>query len=186
MIRTPPLGPRNRLAALVLAAVSDAAARRELAGLADAEAAARWLGPDGPGWSATVAERARRATAALDAVPPVDAGGDLAGALAAAAALFAAGLGFEVHELLEPHWARATGARRQTLQGLIQIAVGYQHLANGNAAGARALLSEGGARLEGAGLPGADLGGLARAAAAHAGTPPEGGFVLPEFPRSIR
>ena len=67
--------------------------------------------------------------------------------LQAAGLLFDAGLHFEVHEVLEPHWAAAQGDARETLQGLIQIAVGYQHLANGNHAGARSLLVEGSGRL---------------------------------------
>ena len=186
MIRTPPLGPRNRLTALILAAVADPAARRELARLADADAAARWLGPDDGGSREAVAERARRAASALAPVPPVDVERDLAGALAVAGALFAAGLGFEVHELLEPHWIHATGPRREALQGLIQVAVGYQHLANGNVAGAHSLLAEGATRLGGANLPGVELGDLARAAMAHAAALPDGDFALPGFPHPMR
>ena len=186
MIRTPPLGPRNRLAAVVLAAVADPAARRELARLSAADAAARWLGPDDGGSHDAVAERARRAVAALAPLPLIDAERDLDGALAVAGALFAAGLGFEVHELLEPHWIHATGTRREALQGLIQVAVGYQHLANGNAAGALSLLAEGATRLDGADLPGVDLTGLARAATAHAAALPSGDFALPGFPHSTR
>ena len=83
-------------------------------------------------------ERARRAHQALIHCPPLRAEPSLDETLAAAATLFDAGLHFEVHELLEPYWARGEGAERQALQGLIQIAVGYQHLANGNLGGARA------------------------------------------------
>jgi len=186
VIRTPPLGPRNRLTAVVLAAVSDPAARRELAGLADATAAARWLGPDDEDWGDVVAERARRASAALAPLAPVDVERDLDGALTVASALFAAGLGFEVHELLEPHWLHATGTQREALQGLIQVAVGYQHLANGNAAGALSLLAEGATRLGEASLPGLDLSELARAATAHAAALPAGSFALPGFPHPTR
>src|SRR6266446_9067450 len=49
VIPTLPLGPRNRLAALILAALSDAGARRELATLAGAgegSLAGDWLGAD--------------------------------------------------------------------------------------------------------------------------------------------
>jgi predicted metal-dependent hydrolase len=67
--------------------------------------------------------------------------------LSEAATLFDAGLYFETHEVLEPFWMRAEGARREILQGLIQVAVGFQHLANGNLGGARALLREGAAKL---------------------------------------
>ena len=47
MIPTLPLGPRNRLAALILAALSDAGARRELgklAGAVERALAGDWLG----------------------------------------------------------------------------------------------------------------------------------------------
>jgi hypothetical protein len=44
---------------------------------------------------------------------------------------------FEVHEVLEAVWKTATGATRQVLQGVIQIAVAYHHLAHGNLRGAR-------------------------------------------------
>jgi len=119
-------------------------------------------------------------------LPPVDTERDLDGTLASAGALFAAGLGFEVHELLEPHWLHATGTRREALQGLIQIAVGYQHLANGNLAGAHSLLAEGATRLGGARLPGVELTDLARAATAHAAALPSGDFALPRFPHPTR
>jgi hypothetical protein len=90
----------------------------------------------------------------------------LGAALDAAAALFDTGLYFEVHELLEPHWIRAKGCDREALQGLIQVAVGFQHLANGNIAGARALLREGSARIVGFSLEGLDLDPFARGARA--------------------
>jgi hypothetical protein len=74
-----------------------------------------------------------------------------------AAELFDAGLFFEVHELLEPCWMRAEGEEREALQGLIQVAVGFHHLANGNQEGARSLLDEGSAKLLGRTLEGRDL-----------------------------
>ncbi len=83
----------------------------------------------------------------------------------AAAALFDAHLYFEVHELLEPSWRDARGNDREALQGLIQVAVGYQHLANGNFAGARALLDEGRGRLRGRNLDGLDLDAFGQAVA---------------------
>jgi len=49
-----------------------------------------------------------------------------------AAALWDARLFFEVHEVLEAVWQRAAGETRQALQGLIQIAVAFYHLAGGN------------------------------------------------------
>jgi predicted metal-dependent hydrolase len=104
-------------------------------------------------------------------------------ALAAAAALFDAGLYFEVHELLEPHWTGAQGGERQALQGLIQIAVAFQHLANGNLDGARSLLVEGRARLRDGRLPGLDLEGFA-VAAADAESQIGGRVAVPPFPRT--
>ncbi len=50
--------------------------------------------------------------------------------------LWAHGLFFEVHELLEAHWGKATGNRRQALQGLIQAAGFYLLLEAGNKKGA--------------------------------------------------
>jgi predicted metal-dependent hydrolase len=89
-----------------------------------------------------------------------------------------------VHEVLEPHWAAAQGDDREMLQGLIQIAVGYQHLANGNRAGARSLLVEGSGRLQQRRLAGVDLDSFARAAAVAAERLMAGEPVaVPSFPR---
>ena len=166
MIPTLPLGPRNRLAALILAALSDAGARRELAALAGCERtlAGDWLGADEPRHAEALRARARRASGAIAALPLATPEPSLGVALDAAATLHDAGLYFEVHELLEPYWARAGGAAKETLQGLIQVAVGYQHLANGNLRGARALLEEGRRRLHGRAL-GLDLDTFAGAVA---------------------
>lgn len=68
-------------------------------------------------------------------------------ALAAAAALFDAGLFFETHEVLEPPWKAADEPLRTFLQGLIQIAAGFHHRSQGNLRGAESLLREGLARL---------------------------------------
>src|SRR5438034_258918 len=108
-----------------------------------------WLGADEPLQQAALRARARRASEALATLPLASPEPSLAAALDAAATLYDAGLHFEVHELLEPHWARAGGETKEALQGLIQIAVGYQHLANGNLRGARALLEEGSGRVRG-------------------------------------
>lgn len=67
-------------------------------------------------------------------------------ALRHGSALFAAGLFFEVHEVLEEVWLDLEGADRTFVQGLIQIAVGLHHLAHANVRGARALLGEGRAK----------------------------------------
>jgi hypothetical protein len=69
---------------------------------------------------------------------------------------------------------------------LIQVAVAWQHLANANVAGARSLFVEGGARLRGARLLGADLEPFARAAAeagecVAAGRP----ITPPRFPSEV-
>jgi DUF309 family protein family protein len=67
--------------------------------------------------------------------------------LCAAGALFERELYFEVHELLEPPWREADGPLKSFLQGLIQVAVGLHHQANGNLRGAVSLLAEGAAKL---------------------------------------
>jgi len=188
---TLPLSLRNRLADLVLAALHDGEARRGLEALAAVCADPRALdaaappvafpaelfdrGPDG--WriksgyrehAAPFAERATRAARALAERPLAPADPPLKTVLDQAAALLAADLFFEAHEILEPHWMRAEGATRQALQGLIQVAVGYQHLANGNLGGARALLHDGAAKLLGQRLVGRDLDPFARTVAGHA------------------
>ena len=175
-----PLPLRNRLAELILDALHDPAARDGLAALAAVGADPHALdgrpvperfpadlferGSGGlaarRGFAAHARElgaRARRGWAVvhprtLAAAPPTR-----AEALDAAGALFDAGLFFEVHELLEPHWFRATGPEREALQGLIQVAVGFQHLVNGNRRGGFALLHEGAAKVAAGRLGGLPL-----------------------------
>ena len=65
----------------------------------------------------------------------------------AAQVLFNAELFFEVHELLEGDWRRATGDLKTLLQGLIQVAVGLHHQAEGNVHGALTRLSAGNEKL---------------------------------------
>lgn len=183
---TLPLRLRNRLADLILDALHDGGARRGLEALAAVCGDPRALDADEPppafpaelfdrrpdGWhlksgfrqhTGALGERATRAARALAARPlsPTDPPLDIT--LGQAAALFEAGLYFEVHEMLEPYWMRSDGADRQSLQGLIQAAVGFQHLANGNVEGARALLHEGAVKLIGQRLDGRDLDAFARA-----------------------
>jgi predicted metal-dependent hydrolase len=87
--------------------------------------------------------------------------------------------------VLEPHWTRSAGAARQALQGLIQVAVGFQHLANGNLEGARALLAEGGMRLRDGRLAGLDLDRFAEGVAGAASQLTDPGHVaVPRFPRT--
>lgn len=183
MIRTPPLPLRNRLAGTVLAAVAGAAARGQLRALAEGDpAAAGWADLE-PGVHADLVRA--RAAAALRALadrapgPPAS----LDELLEVAGRLFDAGLGFEVHELLEARWSAAAGEEREALQGLIQVAVGYQHLANGNRAGARALIEEGAGRLRGRRLGGRDLDSFAAAARASLAAPPPAAGP-PSFPRA--
>ena len=182
---TLPLLLRNRLAELILHALHDGAARRALEAVAEVCADPRALDPAAPppegfpaelfdrradGWrlrsglgphAAAVAERASRAARALADRPLVSADPPLPVALAAAAVLYEAGLYFETHEVLEPLWMRALGAEREALQGLIQVAVGFQHLANGNLEGARALLRDGATKLAGHRLDGRDTSAFA-------------------------
>lgn len=183
---TLPLPLRNRLADLILDALHDEGARRGLEALAAVCADPHALGAAGPpsgfpeelfdrggdGWrikpgyqqhAQALASRAARAARALADRPLAPPDPPLAVILDEAATLFEAGLYFEVHEVLEPSWMRADGPARKSLQGLIQVAVGFQHLANGNLEGARALLHEGAAKLIGQRLDGRDLDGFARA-----------------------
>ena len=103
-------------------------------------------------------ERTGRAWKLLSDRPLSTSEPSLGRALEEAADLFDAGLYFEVHELLEPYWMRAEGLTREILQGLVQVAVGFHHLANGNLKGARSLLEEGSAKLLGRSLEGRAVG----------------------------
>lgn len=186
MIPTLPLRPRNRLAEIILSALDRADARRTLGALATGRLSAEeWLGPEAAAHAPLLRQRAERALRALRRLGTRPADPTVAGALRAAGALFDAGLGFEVHELLETHWTRAVGDEREALQGLIQIAVAYQHLANGNLKGARALLQEGSARLNGRRLADLDLAPFARAVAASVSRL-ERQEPIPPFPRLRR
>jgi hypothetical protein len=164
---TLPLPLRNALAALALGALADdrdvhalawlaatdpgppsAAVRARLEALHLVEPAGQGLLAIHAAHGAAVrahAARALEASAAYRALSPGTAG--LARRLAQAAALWNAGLFFEVHEVLEAEWKTAAGAMRQALQGLIQLAVAFHHLVHGNRRGARKLLREGRARL---------------------------------------
>jgi hypothetical protein len=175
-----PLGPlplplRNRLAELILEAFEPGEARATLRALAracgepgapiDAADAGRllglgWFEPDLAGrvrlagahraHGRTLCERAGRAAAAVEDWE--DRGADrLVALLDRAAALANHGLFFEVHELLEPAWFRAAEPLRTALQGLIQVAVAFHHLAAGNHAGSRSLLADGVAKVAGSG-----------------------------------
>ena len=183
-----PLPLRNRLAELILDSLHDPRARNTLSALVrfcgepeDATAPPELvvefpaaLGKEHHRFRKEFCERTLRA---WDAVRDRSLAGRepaLAEALKQAADLFDARLFFEVHELLEPYWVSAEGATREALQGLIQIAVGFEHLANDNVDGARMLLEEGSSKVEGKQLEGMDLSDFARAVRLG---------VLPRFPR---
>jgi hypothetical protein len=160
-----PLPLRNALAELALAACDDPDSAAALAWLAGeraplSPAAAKHLArvhlvdagsdvlldvhaPHADAASAHAA-RALRAVAAVERDPAADA---CARACRIGAALWNEHLFFEVHEVLEAVWKNAAGDTRQALQGVIQIAVAFHHLAHGNRRGARSLLAEGRARL---------------------------------------
>jgi hypothetical protein len=165
-----PLPLRNALAALALRALADDGARAAVrwlaapAGAPDRAAAAVLVDvglADPPGTrlldmytphAPQVGRHAARTLAALGAFDAGPAPGDpVDRALLGAVALWRGGLFFEVHEVLEPHWARATGPVRDALQGLIQDAVAFHHLAHGNRRGARKLLGDGREKLRAAG-----------------------------------
>jgi predicted metal-dependent hydrolase len=69
-------------------------------------------------------------------------------ALARGVAQFNDGLFFECHDTLEEVWSGVRGPARAFFQGLIQAAVGFYHLGNGNRRGAVTLLRRSLARLE--------------------------------------
>jgi hypothetical protein len=69
------------------------------------------------------------------------------GALARGIAQFNHGLFFECHDTLEEVWSGVRGPSRDFFQGLIQVAVGFYHLGNGNRAGGTRLLRRALARL---------------------------------------
>ena len=160
-----PLPLRNALAELGLAACEDdaaAAALGWLAAPADAPlpaaaarlAAVHLIDPGGRALlpvhaphAAAVAAHARRALRAAAAFRRGPPGAGVVRACRVAATLWNEGLFFEVHEVLEAVWKTAAGTERQALQGVIQIAVAYHHLAHGNRRGARSLLAEGRSRL---------------------------------------
>jgi predicted metal-dependent hydrolase len=56
---------------------------------------------------------------------------------------------YECHDTLEDLWAGVRGPSRDFFQGLIQVAVGFYHLGNGNGLGAARLFARALQRLEG-------------------------------------
>lgn len=216
---TLPLPLRNRLAGLILGAFHDEEARRGLQAVSAVCEDPRALEAPGGRPSAfpddlfersrgglalksgfrvhqpAFCERAARGWRAVRqrALEPEDP--PLARALVIAGCLFDTGLYFEMHEQLEPYWTRAVGEEREVLQGLIQAAVGLQHLANGNLDGARLLLHDGCGRLLGQSLQGVSLEAFAKGvrrcweSVMPEGAGAAGGFdwaAVPRFPWSGR
>ncbi len=64
---------------------------------------------------------------------------------------FNSGRFFECHDTLEDVWRGVRGPARDFLQGLIQVAVGFYHLGNGNLRGAESQLEKGLGKLLGYG-----------------------------------
>jgi hypothetical protein len=183
---TLPLPLRNPLAELILASLHDADARRALDAVAtlcteprcqlrvgdvpdrmprefvEENAGGLYLKSEWSEHAADLRERSSRASRAIGGRPLDPADATLESALDAAAVLFDAGLYFEVHELLESYWLRAEGSDRIALQGLIQVAVGLEHLVNRNVKGGHALLASGCDKMEGRALLGLDLDRCAR------------------------
>jgi hypothetical protein len=199
-----PLPLRNRLAELIVDAFHDPAARAGLESLAAVLGDPRALaGPSPERFPADLfeagtdglhlagrfrrhaeafASRAGRGATLLAGRAFDPAAPDLGVALEQAALLWQGGLHFEVHEVLEPHWAKAEGHDRDVLQGLIQAAVGFHHLARGNPAGARSLLAEAAGRLGDVHWRGVALGGFSRelaSAAADVDAAPGGDTGVP-------
>jgi hypothetical protein len=56
---------------------------------------------------------------------------------------------FECHDTLEELWSGVRGPSRSFFQGLIQVAVAFYHLGNGNRAGARSMLERALRRFDG-------------------------------------
>ena len=105
---------------------------------------------------AAAAERLRRADDAIHrfrATRDTSDGSRIAIAFAQAAALWDAGLFFEVHEVLERLWRDVDGETRRFVQGVIQVAAALHHVETGNRDGARALRASGRAKLPTAGMP---------------------------------
>jgi predicted metal-dependent hydrolase len=61
---------------------------------------------------------------------------------------FSGRLFYECHDTLEELWSGVRGPSRDFFQGLIQAAVGFYHLGNGNLEGARRLFDRALGRLE--------------------------------------
>src|SRR5262249_17451737 len=90
-----------------------------------------------------ITEKLTQYSAALNEWLPDGTAPTLRTALRKGALLFNHHLFLEVHEVLEAQWREESGDVRSFLQGLIQIAVAFYHLGNGNFRGTIALLQDG-------------------------------------------
>jgi predicted metal-dependent hydrolase len=63
--------------------------------------------------------------------------------------LFNEGRFYEAHEVLEDVWRDSIGERKQFLQGLVQLAVGFHHYTTDNVIGAKSVLERGISNLAG-------------------------------------
>jgi predicted metal-dependent hydrolase len=108
-------------------------------------------------------------------------------AFARGVAQFNDGLFFECHDTLEEIWSGVRGPSRAFFQGLIQAAVGFYHLGNGNRPGAITLLGRSLARLDRypARYAGVELEPLCEAIGAWRSAL-ESGTGLPDRPPRIR
>jgi hypothetical protein len=132
-----PIGSRDALARMLMDALAD---QRKDAAIEDALARARAFGE-----MRAIADRLDAYREVLGVVPR---GKGLGARLSQAQAMFAVGLFFEVHEVLEPAWLSARDRERRWLQGLIQAAVAWYHWQRGNVAGARSLAGSAAEKLE--------------------------------------
>lgn len=119
----------------------DAAAldRRLVADATDALRAASALPAFAGGEAGAIAAARARLAAYAELLAGATRGDTLPARLEQARRMFARGLFFEVHEVLEPPWRDAAGAERTILQGVIQAAVAWHHARRRNDGGARRL-----------------------------------------------
>ena len=90
-----------------------------------------------------IAAKLRQYSAVLNEWLPDETALALSTALRKGVVLFNHHLFFEVHEVLEAQWREESSDVRPFLQGLIQVAVAFYHLGNGNFRGTISLLQDG-------------------------------------------
>ena len=107
--------------------------------------------------------------------------------LARGVAQFNDRLFYECHDTLEELWTELRGGDRDFVQGLIQVAVGFYHLGNGNRNGAVRLFDRGLDRLSAypASHAGLDTGSLRTAVGRWRAAAAGGGPLPPDGPPGI-